>query len=94
MPIQNGFGTETYGIENSAGKSARSHLTQFIQTAVRAKLKGLPMHMPPNEEKLSTMPAEFLLDEEGIIRKVHYSKGLNDRMAIDFIQDFADGKKV
>ncbi len=81
---------ETYGIENSALKSTVSHLTSFIQTAIKAKMKGLPMHTMAGGESINTMPAEFLLDENLIIRKVHYSKGLNDRMSIEHIIDFAD----
>ena len=80
---------QTYGIENSAAKSTKSHLTSFIQTAIKAKVKGLPIHMMADGESINTMPAEFLLDEQLIIRKVHYSKGLNDRMSIEHIFDFA-----
>jgi len=82
-----------YGIEHSPSKSAYSHLTQFIQTAISAKLKGLPMHTMADGESISTMPAEFLVDESGIIRKVHYAKTLNDRIKIDIIRDFTLSKK-
>ncbi|HCW08925.1 MAG TPA: alkyl hydroperoxide reductase [Cytophagales bacterium] len=78
-----------YGIENSPMKSAMSHLTSFIQTAISAKMKKLPIHMMAGKESISTMPAEFLLDENLIIRKIHYAKNLNDRMAMDTILDFA-----
>ena len=81
---------ETYGIENSFAKSMMSHLTSFLQTSIKAKMKGLPLHMMAEKESISTMPAEFLLDENQIIRKVHYSKGLNDRMSIQHISDFAE----
>jgi thioredoxin-dependent peroxiredoxin len=79
-----------YGIENSSMKSAVSHLTGFIQTAIKAKLQGLPMHMMSGSESISTMPAEFLLDQQLVIRKVHYSKGLNDRMSLEYIEAFAE----
>ncbi len=85
---------QTYGIENSSAKSTKSHLTSFIQTAVKAKLKGLPIHMMKDGESINTMPAEFLLDEELTIRKVHYSNGLNDRLSMDLIFDFATSGKV
>ena len=85
---------QTYGIESSATKSAKSHLTSFIQTAIRAKLKGLPMHPMADGESINTMPAEFLLDEELIIRKIHYAKGLNDRMSMDHIYSFAEAKEA
>ncbi|MBX2843001.1 MAG: AhpC/TSA family protein [Flammeovirgaceae bacterium] len=79
---------ETYGIENSKSKSMKSHLTHFIQTAVKAKLKGLPLHLMAENESINTIPAEFLVDENLIIRKIHYAKGLNDRMSMDHIYDF------
>lgn len=83
---------DTYGIEQSAGKSTKSHLTSFIQTAIKAKIKGLPIHMMADGESISTMPAEFLLDENLIIRKIHYAKNLNDRMLMENIEDFIEHK--
>lgn len=83
-----------YGIEESAAKSTKSHLTSFIQTAIKAKLNGLPMHMMAEKESIKTIPAEFLVDENGIIRKIHYANGLNDRMSIEHIYDFADRKST
>ncbi|MDN5200044.1 redoxin domain-containing protein [Fulvivirgaceae bacterium BMA10] len=85
---------QTYGIENSALKSTMSHLTSFIQTAIKAKTKGLPMHLMADGESINTIPAEFLLDENLIIRKIHYAKGLNDRMSIEHIFDFVENEKV
>ena len=85
---------QTYGIENSALKSTMSHLTSFIQTVVQAKLKKLPMHMMTGGESIKTMPAEFLLDENLIIRKVHSSKGLNERMSLEHIMEFAESSKA
>ncbi|MEO1049715.1 MAG: peroxiredoxin-like family protein [Bacteroidota bacterium] len=85
---------ETYGIENSRGKSVMAHLTTFIQTAVKAKLKGLPIHPMADGESFNTIPAEFLLDENMIIRKIHYAKGLTDRLSIEHIHQFADEGKV
>ena len=41
------------------------------------------------KESFNTIPAEFLLDEQGVIRKIHYSNGLNDRMSIEHIYKFA-----
>jgi len=71
-----------------------SHLTSFIQTVVQAKLKKLPMHMMTGGESIKTMPAEFLLDENLIIRKVHSSKGLNERMSLEHIMEFAESSKA
>ncbi len=82
-----------YGIENSSLKSTISHLTSFIQTAVKAKINSLPVHLMAGGESINTMPAEFLLDENSIIRKICYSNGLNDRMSIEHIFAFADADR-
>ena len=82
----------TYGIENSASKSTKSHLTSFIQTAIKAKLANVPMHMKAGDESISTMPAEFLLDENLIIRKIHYAQNLNDRLGFDVLDAFTEPK--
>jgi peroxiredoxin len=79
-----------YGIENSALKSAFGHLTGFIQTAIKAKMKSLPLFPMAEKESINTIPAEFLIDEKGVIRKIHYAKGLNDRMSFEVIYDFAE----
>jgi peroxiredoxin len=82
-----------YGIENSLLKTSMSHLTSFIQTAIAAKKKNLPIYAMASGESFSTIPAEFLLDENLIIRKIHYAKNLNDRLSIDTILNFASGAK-
>lgn len=79
----------TYGLEPSPLKSAMSHLTSFIQTAIRARAADVPVHLIAAGESISTMPAEFLLDEELVIRKLHYSNRLNDRFDLDEIRAFA-----
>lgn len=80
-----------YGVENSGIKSAKSHFTSFFQQVLEAKKKKLPIHWMSGDESIKTIPAEFLMDERGIIRKVHYAKGLRDRMAIEEIVEFAQG---
>ena len=80
---------DIYGLGPSGYKSAKSHITSFVQTAIKAKMRGLPMHLMADGESISTMPAEFLLDKGLIIKKLHYSEGLNDRMPIDDIKKFA-----
>ncbi|MEQ8237560.1 MAG: AhpC/TSA family protein, partial [Cyclobacteriaceae bacterium] len=83
---------EHYGIENSKLKSAISHITSIFPIAIRAKLKGLPVHTMEGKESINTIPAEFLIDENGMVRVVHYARGLNDRMRMETILDFAKGK--
>ena len=81
---------KAYGLETSGYKSAISHLTSFVQTAIKAKSAGVPIHMMADGESISTIPAEFLLDKGLVIKKLHYSQTLNDRMEIVDIKAFAD----
>lgn len=80
-----------YGLENSGYKSAVSHITSFVQTAYKASKLGVPIHLMADGESISTMPAEFLLDKGLIIKEIHYSERLNDRMDVDLIRTFASG---
>ena len=79
---------EKYGVESSGIKSAKSHMTSFFQTVFEAKKKKLPVHWMAGKESIKTIPAEFLINERGIISKVHYAKGLRDRMDMDAIMSF------
>ncbi len=78
-----------YGLETSGYKSAISHLTSFVQTAYKASKLGVPIHLMSDGESISTMPAEFLLDKGLIVKEIHYSERLNDRLNIETIRSFA-----
>lgn len=84
---------KAYGIEKSGYKSAVSHITTFVQTAIKAGRTGVPMHLMAGDESIKTMPAEFLLDENGVIQKLYYSERLNSRMLVDEIIAFAKGEE-
>lgn len=83
-----------YGLENSATISAKSHLTSFVQTAFKARMAGVPMHTMADGESINTIPAEFLIDKGLIVKKVHYAQGLNDRLSIDLLKEFAANATV
>ena len=78
-----------YGLEESASKSIMSHITSFVQTAIKAKTVGVPMHLMSSGESFNTMPAEFLVDKGLMIKRLHYSDSLNDRLDIEEIRKFA-----
>jgi peroxiredoxin len=78
-----------YGLESSAAISAKSHLTSFVQTAFKASRAGVPIHLMADGESINTIPAEFLVEKGLVIKKVHYAQGLNDRISIDIVKDFA-----
>ena len=79
----------TYGLETSAFKSTMSHITSFVQTVIKAKSVGAPVHMMVDGESINTIPAEFLLDKGLVIRKLHYSQRLDDRLELSAIRNFA-----
>jgi peroxiredoxin Q/BCP len=79
-----------YGLENSSSIAAKSHLTSFVQTAFTAMRKGVPIHMMADGESISTIPAEFLIDKGLIVKKVHYSESLNDRINMNIVKKFAE----
>lgn len=85
---------DAYGLESSGYKSAISHITSFVQTAIKAKSKGVPMHPMADGESISTMPAEFLVDQGLIIKKLHYSQRLNDRLNLEDIIAFASDGNI
>lgn len=80
---------DAFGLEESGRKSTLGHISSFAKTAIHAKRKGLPMHLMADGESFGTMPAEFLLDENLVIRKLHYSQKLSDRMSVADVYQFA-----
>lgn len=82
-----------FGIETSGMKSAKSHLKSFFSKTIEAKLLGLPVHLMKGQESISTIPAEFLIDEFGMVRRLYYARGLTDQMSIDLIFRFAKHNK-
>jgi peroxiredoxin len=85
---------EKYGLESSPWKSAKSHISTFVQTAFRAKKQGVPMHGMADGESINTIPAEFLVDKDLIIKKVHYSSSLTDRLDLKLIDQFANDSSI
>lgn len=81
---------DAYGLESSGYKATISHITTFVQTALKAKSLGLPTHMMADGESIKTMPAEFLIDKGLRIKSVHYSERLNDRLSIEHIRAFVE----
>lgn len=80
---------DAYGLESSGAKAALGHAASFVSTAIQAKLKGLPLHPMSDGESIKTMPAEFLVDEQLVIREMHYSQHLSDRLNLETIRAFA-----
>jgi peroxiredoxin Q/BCP len=80
---------DSYGVEEDFMASAKSHMTSLFGKAVRAKLKKLPVHWMKGDESISTLPAEFLIDEYGMVQKLLYCKRLSQGLGMETIEDFA-----
>jgi peroxiredoxin len=81
---------DRYGVEESAMASAKSHMTSFFSTAIQAKLKKLPVHWMKGDESINTLPAEFLIDEYGVVQKLLYCKRLSQGLGMETIEEFAE----
>jgi len=78
----------SYGVEHSVLKSSLSHIKSFFQIVVKAKTNKLPTHWMVENESFNTIPAEFLIDENGFVKRIHYFKNLSDQMSDDVINEF------
>ena len=59
-------------------------------TFIQATLKGyLPMTLSPG--KLSIIPVDILIDEQGLVVKAHYCKDTVDHISIDELIAFSNG---
>jgi peroxiredoxin Q/BCP len=79
-----------YGLEESRSIAIKSHLSTFVQTVFKASRAGVPIHLMASGESFNTIPAEFLIDYDLSIKKVHYAQGLNDRLSMDLVKHFAE----
>jgi hypothetical protein len=52
------------------------------------------MHMMAAGESISTIPAEFLIDYNLQLKKVHYAESLNDRLGVEILERFAETGEV
>lgn len=82
-----------YGVESSRSKSMKSHILFLVQTALVAKFKRLPVHWMAGDESFNTIPAEFLIDEKGVLTKTNYWDNLKDRISMDEIMSFIGTNK-
>lgn len=83
---------EIYGVESSRSKSIKSHIVFLLLKVLVAKFKRLPVHWMAGDESFNTIPAEFLVDENGVLRKANYWNNLNDRISMDVIMSFISQK--
>ena len=75
-----------YGIEHSFGGVMKGMLFR-MPTLMRAMMKG---YIPTTiKGSITTMPADFLIDRNGIIQKAHYGSDEGDHLAFDEVKAFS-----
>ena len=80
---------EEYGVQTSLKKTLKSILTSSLKTVFYALRKNIPFYPAKGSENFSRIPAEFLIDEQGFVKKAHYSNSLTGRMPMKAIVSFA-----
>ncbi|WP_134686868.1 redoxin domain-containing protein [Brevibacillus migulae] len=83
---------DLYGVETSEEKvrmtMADANTKSFAEEAAAA---GFPL-TPENGSNFNRIPAEFLINERGIVHLAHYSRILTDHLPLAEIDSFASGE--
>jgi len=83
---------DLYGVEVSDEK-VQLTLSDSSTKAFIAEAEAAGYRLTPEEgSNFNRIPAEFLIDEEGVIRASHYSRILTDHLPIETIDRFAAGE--
>lgn len=76
-----------YGVESSMAKFAKG-IAQFSKYRETRKLG---FKSGKKEGNITSVPADFLIDEKGIIRTAYYGKDITDHVPISEIEEFLSG---
>jgi len=77
---------QAYGVEHSIAGMFKGMLFR-MPTLIKAMAKG---YIPTTiKGSMTTMPAEFLIDREGIIQRTYYAKDEGDHMPFDEVKAFS-----
>ncbi|OZB98398.1 peroxiredoxin [Paenibacillus sp. XY044] len=78
-----------YGVESSESKTdATLALPNVHQLADEAAAAGFPL-TPEEGANFHRIPAEFLIDEEGIVKTAYYGKLITDHLPFEWVDRFA-----
>jgi len=73
-----------YGVEESLLKSLKAiRKTEKFKEAKNLGFKG-----GESDGSKTTVPADFLIDEKGIIKKAYYGRDISDHLPIEEIEEF------
>ena len=76
-----------YGIEHSIAGLLKGMILRMPRLLYAMFVRGyLPLTI---KGRMTTMPADFLIDEQGIIRVSHYGRDEGDHLAFEQVMEFA-----
>lgn len=79
---------DLYGVETSEDKVQATLSDPDLKAAIaEAEAAGFPL-TPEEGSNFHRIPAEFLIDETGILRTAHYSRILTDHLPFEAIEHF------
>lgn len=79
---------QRYGVEYSLTKTVLSMFSSNMRSHYRAA-KRLGLDLKADEKPTKSIPADFLIDEQGVIRESYYGKSIKDHIPLERIQQFA-----
>jgi peroxiredoxin len=83
---ENNIYYKEYAIEHSISGVLKGMIFR-MPTLLKGMMKGyIPLKF---KGSITTMPAEFLVDSEGIIKMVHYGKDEGDHLPFEIIKEFS-----
>ncbi len=81
----------TYAIEHSVLGMLKGMLTRF-PTLIKGMLKGYIPLIPRG--RITTMPADFLIDAKGLIQTTYYGKDEGDHLSFETVKSFSQNNNV
>ena len=81
-----------YGVEDGGMMAAIFTMLFHPFAAMIAMMKG---YFPSTiDGSVTGLPADFLIDEEGVIKAAHYGSNFSDHLGIDTIEKFASARSL
>lgn len=84
------IGYRAFAIERSVTGMLKAVLLRFPSVLRGVLLEG---YLPTSiQGHLATLPADFLVDEQGVIRRAYYGKDIGDHLPFEQVRAFALGE--
>lgn len=83
---------DLFGVESSEAKAQATLSKPGIHEEISAKVEAAGFKLIPEEgSNFNRIPAEFLIDEDGVIQVAYYGELITDHLPFETIERFAAG---